>query len=189
MRKSKGLRAATVIVGAVILAATSVAVTSSASAAPAGSTPAAVAGIPVVIGTAPALPFGAKTVGVRPVLSSIDATLTLNPSDPAGLTAYAMAAATPGNPLYRHFLTTAEFAARFGPSAAAIESMQMELTGQDAADAAALVSAVATDSARSEVAASKLRKLLGTLSKPVQEIATKLISDVAIASVRSHLGL
>lgn len=128
MPKNKSFRAATVIVGAVILAATSVTVSSSASAASTGSTKAALTGIPVVIGTAPALPLGAKTVGVLPAVSSIDATLTLNPSDAAGLTAYAMAASTPGNPLYRHFLTTAAFAAKFGPSAAAIESVRATLT-------------------------------------------------------------
>ncbi|MBX5468008.1 MAG: cell wall-binding repeat-containing protein [Firmicutes bacterium] len=46
----------------------------------------------------------------------------------AALLAYATAVCTPGSPLYRHFLSPAELAARFGPAPAVVQSVRQELT-------------------------------------------------------------
>lgn len=71
--------------------------------------------------------------------------------------------------------------------AAAIEAVQMELEGQDAADAVALIQAVSVESPRTEIAAIKLKKLLGKLSKPAYDLSIKVIGDVA-AAAKSHFG-
>lgn len=73
--------------------------------------------------------------------------------------------------------------------AAAVEVMGMELEGQDATDAAALIAAVSVDTPRTELSALKLKKLLGKLSKPVYDVAIKIIGDVAAATAKSHLGI
>jgi kumamolisin len=50
--------------------------------------------------------------------------LSLPLGDEAGARAYGDAVSTPGNPLYGHFLTPAEFGARFGGDAATYESLR-----------------------------------------------------------------
>ena len=54
-------------------------------------------------------------------------TVALSPRDPLALSAYALGVATPGSPLYRHYLSVAEFAARFGPTDAQIAQVQASL--------------------------------------------------------------
>ena len=56
----------------------------------------------------------------------------------AGLTAYATAASTPGNALYRHYLTPAQVRTRYGPTKAQIEAIEswtrsagLKVTGVD----------------------------------------------------------
>ena len=73
--------------------------------------------------------------------------------------------------------------------AAAIEAVQLELEGQDAAEAADLIRAVSIDSPRTEISALKLRKLLSKLSKPVYDVAIKVIADISAATAKSHLGI
>lgn len=53
-----------------------------------------------------------------PSTTSLDVLVGLAPSDPAGFAAYTAAVAVAGGPLYHQYLTAAEFADRFGPSAA-----------------------------------------------------------------------
>jgi hypothetical protein len=73
--------------------------------------------------------------------------------------------------------------------AAAIEIVEMELQGNDAKDAVALIAAVSVDTPGTELAALKLKKLLAKLSKPVYDVAIKVIGDVAAATAKSHLGM
>jgi subtilase family serine protease len=79
---------------------------------------------PTRVGRAPVVPAGAVA---EPALAS-DAVLhvdvALAPRDPAALTAEALAVSTPGSPLYRHDITPAEFAHRFGPTPAAVRSVR-----------------------------------------------------------------
>lgn len=53
--------------------------------------------------------------------------MALRPRDPAGLRRFAVAASTPGSAAYRHFLTTAQFAARFGQRAVVIRRVTAAL--------------------------------------------------------------
>lgn len=73
------------------------------------------------------MPSTARTIGALAPTQAISATVTLNPGDPAGLEAYATAVSTPGNALYQHHLSTARFAADFGPSGSTIAAVQAAL--------------------------------------------------------------
>lgn len=66
------------------------------------------------VGAAPAVPAGARPLGALPPAARMDFDIVLRPRDPGGLSAFAAGVSTAGSPLYRHFLTTAGFARRFG---------------------------------------------------------------------------
>jgi subtilase family serine protease len=65
-------------------------------------------------GSAASIPRNAVVIGRPPPRMRLHVTFTLAPRDPQALAAYARAVATPGASLYRHFLTPAQFARRFG---------------------------------------------------------------------------
>ena len=79
------------------------------------------------LGTAPRTPAGAKVVGALPGDTSLKVTVELAPRDPAGLAAYAAAVSDPASPDYRHYLSVAEFAQRFGASTSAIAEVRSSL--------------------------------------------------------------
>ena len=70
------------------------------------------------VGSPPPSPAGSRVIGSLPATTSIDVTVTLHPRDPAALAAYATAVSTPGSGVYHQYLGVAQFAARFGPTAA-----------------------------------------------------------------------
>jgi subtilase family serine protease len=76
------------------------------------------------VGVPPALPTGARAVGVLPAATRLLATVALEPRSPAALSEYATAVSTRGDVLYGRYLTTAQFAARFGPSAPTISAVR-----------------------------------------------------------------
>lgn len=82
------------------------------------------------IGPAPTPPPGARESGALASTRTIHVTLTLRPRSEAGLAAYAQAVSTPGSPDYRHYLTTAQFAARFGAPPNQIASVEAALRAQ-----------------------------------------------------------
>jgi hypothetical protein len=57
-------------------------------------------------------------------------TVVLEPRSPAALRTYAEAVSTPSSPLYRHYLTPAQFARRFGASSTAIARVRSALRAQ-----------------------------------------------------------
>ena len=71
----------------------------------------------------------------------------------------------------------------------AIEVLQLDLEGQDAADVAELVRAVSVETPRTEVAALKLKRLLPKLGKATYDVAIKVISDFASEAAKKTLGL
>ncbi|MBV8219843.1 MAG: putative Ig domain-containing protein [Solirubrobacterales bacterium] len=83
----------------------------------------ALVSIAVLGGSAPAARAAARA-------SSVHATVALAPRDPAALAAYAVAVTSPGSPLYRHYLTVAQFARRFGASAGAIAKVRAVLAAR-----------------------------------------------------------
>ena len=88
--------------------------------------PAAATG-PVRLGTAPAVPANAHAVGAPAASTPMHVTVTLQSQDPAGLTAFANEVSTPGSPLYRDYLTPAEFAQRFGATPSAVQAVESSL--------------------------------------------------------------
>ncbi|MHB8682092.1 MAG: protease pro-enzyme activation domain-containing protein, partial [Acidimicrobiales bacterium] len=64
----------------------------------------------------PALPPGAHAMGTTPSARVLSVDVVLAPRNPAGLRAFDDAVSTPGSALFRHFLTPAQFAARFAPA-------------------------------------------------------------------------
>jgi len=79
------------------------------------------------LGQAPRLPTGARAQGVLPPSSVITAMVALTPRDPAALAAYASGVSTPGSPQYHHYLSVAQFARRFGPTAVQVAAVRAAL--------------------------------------------------------------
>ena len=63
------------------------------------------------------LPSGAHFDGPTSDTAQMTLNVMLNSSDPQGLSSFASAVSTPGNPLYHHFLHKGQFAGLFGASA------------------------------------------------------------------------
>lgn len=83
------------------------------SAPPAGAQP---AGTAPVQGTASPAAGRGRSLGPVAADSTVDFELVLNPRDAAGAQAEALAAATPGSPSYRRFLTPEQWESRFSPT-------------------------------------------------------------------------
>ncbi len=79
------------------------------------------------VGHAPMRPAGARFVGGVPAAVPMHITVTLRPRDPAALAAYARAVSTPGSTSYRQYLTPAQFARRFGATAAQVRAVRRSL--------------------------------------------------------------
>jgi Pro-kumamolisin, activation domain/Putative Ig domain len=82
----------------------------------------------VRVGSAPALPAGARVLGALAAGSRLGLTIVLAPRDPAALAAYATAVSTPGSSLYRRYLTVAEFRQRFAPTRVQLDAVRAALT-------------------------------------------------------------
>lgn len=73
--------------------------------------------------------------------------------------------------------------------ATAIEVVQMDLEGHDAASVAELVNDIAIETPRTAIAALKLKRLLPKLGKATYDVAIKVISDVASETAKKTFGL
>ncbi len=76
------------------------------------------------------IPAGSRELGAVAHSTTVHAAVALAPRDPAGLAAYAQGVSTPGSPLYHHFLSVQQFAARFAPSASQIAAVRTSLAKQ-----------------------------------------------------------
>ncbi|HEV3054992.1 MAG TPA: protease pro-enzyme activation domain-containing protein [Solirubrobacteraceae bacterium] len=79
------------------------------------------------LGAAPRIPAQARVVGSVAPASKLQITIALAPRDPAALQQFATAVSTPSSPEYRNYITPAQFASRFGPTAAQIAAVQNNL--------------------------------------------------------------
>ena len=70
---------------------------------------------------------GLRELGAVAHSMPVHAAVALAPRDAAGLAAYAEGVATPGSPLYHHYLSVSEFAARFAPAAAQVAAVRASL--------------------------------------------------------------
>ena len=108
-----GVAALLVTSGAVAMAATS-----------ATSTPTATS--PALPSVVPGWLHSAKVVGSTPANQTVYVLLTLN-ADYAAIRAYGHAASTPGNPLYRKWLSIAEIQQRYAPAASTVDAVTAAL--------------------------------------------------------------
>jgi len=108
----------------------------------------------VRVGPAPAVPAGARFVGMVPAGTQMHVSVTLRPRDPAALAAYAQAVSTPGSASYRRYLTPPQFARRFGATPAQISAVRRSLRAHGltprAVSRGALSISVAASAARLE---------------------------------------
>jgi subtilase family serine protease len=82
---------------------------------------------PEKFGAAPEIPSGTTAAGMLPGSAPIRFDVVLRPRNPRALHALAVAVATRGSAQYRHFLSTAQFAAEFGRSPATIRQAEAAL--------------------------------------------------------------
>ena len=74
-----------------------------------------------------AAPASSQVLGALPDATKLHVTVALAPRDPAALAAFASAVSTPGSAVYRDYISPAQFAQRFGPTAAEIASVRASL--------------------------------------------------------------
>ena len=113
-RTRRILRCAALAIGPALLG---LAATASAALAPAS----------VTVGAVPSLSAGATSLGTLAAATPLALTVVLAPRDPSGLAALAAAVSTPGSPQYHHYLSVAEFAARFGAPTAQVDAVRAAL--------------------------------------------------------------
>ena len=85
---------------------------------------------PKRVGHGPALPRGAARIGALAAATRINVDVMLAPSDATALANYAANVSSPGNSLYHHYLTVSQFAAMFGPTAAAVSTVDASLRAE-----------------------------------------------------------
>jgi subtilase family serine protease len=137
----------------------------------------------------PAFLAHATDLGPAAANQAVDFEILLAYPHESAVTAEAKAVSSPGNPLYRHFLTTAQFEARYSPSPAAVASVESWARG-----AGLSVASVATSRLYVEVKGTmrQAEKLVGTrldtyrylgknVNEPISEyrVPAKLASTVA----------
>lgn len=79
------------------------------------------------LGPAPTLPLGAHIAGAAASDTPLHVTVTLQPRDPVALEAFATAVSTPGSPQYRQYITSAQFAERFGAAPDTVAAVEASL--------------------------------------------------------------
>jgi hypothetical protein len=79
------------------------------------------------VGSAARIPTGSQLLGALDKQTALHLTVALEPRDPLALEAYATGVATPGSSDYRHYLSPAQFAFRFGATATQIQQVEQSL--------------------------------------------------------------
>lgn len=149
----------------------------------------------VRVGRTPAVPIGARFMGMVPAARLLHVTVALRPHDPAALAAYARAVATPGSPSYRRYLTPAQFARRFGATPAQISAVRRALRARGLAPGAvsrgALSIAVMASAARLERAfdVSLTRMALRDGRMTIRASAAPALPASLASTVQSVVGL
>ena len=81
-------------------------------------------------GELPKLPSDASRLGAVPDSQTLHLEVSLAGQDPAGLSEEVAAVSTPGSPSYHHYLTSAQFAAAYGPSSAEVQQVSTALRAE-----------------------------------------------------------
>lgn len=90
----------------------------------------ACAGAVIRLGAAPALPAGAAVTSAVAPATPMHVTVTLQPRDALALETFADQVSTPGSPLFRDYLTPAEFAQRFGATPDEVQTVESSLAAR-----------------------------------------------------------
>jgi len=78
----------------------------------------------------PALPADVSRLGAVPGTEPVSFDVALAGQDPSGLAAAVAAVSTPGSPDYRRYLSAAQYAASYGPSAGEVTAVSAALRGE-----------------------------------------------------------
>ncbi len=81
-------------------------------------------------GELPKIPSGVTRLGPVPHTQVVRLDVGLAGQNPTGLAAEVAAVSTPGSPAYHHYLTSAEFAAAYGPSTTEVQAVSASLAAQ-----------------------------------------------------------
>ena len=76
------------------------------------------------------MPNFTAVTGTLPASTPLKLTIALRPQNASGLENFASDVSTPASPDYKHYLTVAEFASRFGASQTAIKAVTAALSAQ-----------------------------------------------------------
>ena len=78
----------------------------------------------------PPVPAGSTQDGTAPAGQVLDLDVVLAGQNPTGLAAAVAAVSTPGSPDYRRYLTAAQYAAQYGPTASEVAQVSTALRGE-----------------------------------------------------------
>src|SRR6202035_838813 len=78
-------------------------------------------------GAEPLLPRGAQSVAALPASAELQLTVALKSQNASGLASFASEVATPTSPLFRHYLSVAQFAGEFGATPEQVTVVQSAL--------------------------------------------------------------
>ncbi len=81
-------------------------------------------------GDVPTLPAGTTRLGPLATGTSVHAVVSLVGQDPTGLAQEVAAVSTPGSPTYHQYLTSAQYAAAYGPSATEVSQVTQALQSE-----------------------------------------------------------
>src|SRR5215469_5234383 len=92
----------------------------------------------MIVAPKPLIPHGAKQLGAVSPATTVSGAVVLQPRDPSALTDFIAQVTDKRSPLFHHYLTPESFAARFGPTQAAIAAVksQLEASGLTVTDVA-----------------------------------------------------
>ena len=130
-----------------------------------------------------AAPLGSTLLGAAPSSTRLDLRVVLEPNNSGALAQFINDVSTPGNPLYRHFLSPAEFAQRFGatPSVIALVRSELRSTGLTVSDVSPNNLVLRVTGSATQVAATFHTKLQ-RYRDISGEIATVATSRIGLAS-------
>jgi kumamolisin len=92
--------------------------------------PAPVPGQTVRVGSAPAVPANSRTLRAVPAAKPLKLTVALVSQNPSGLAEFASEVSNPSSPHFREYLSVAQFAQRFGATAAQMSAVRQALRAQ-----------------------------------------------------------
>src|SRR5215472_8219947 len=80
----------------------------------------------MIVAPKPLIPHGAKQLGAVSPATTVSGAVVLQPRDPSALTDFIAQVTDKRSPLFHRYLTPESFAARFGPTQAAIAAVKSQ---------------------------------------------------------------